>query len=147
MGPPPLNYFAIETTENMNKDKLSRRDFFIRATAVGVVSVGSGTLVGACGGGESQSQSSSTTAANVPADEPETMVSGDCTDTSGLTEAEMTTRTSLQYVDETPNPDQRCDNCQLYVVPEEGADCGACQIIKGPIDPAGYCISWAAKAS
>ncbi len=127
----------------MKNDKLSRRDFFVRATAVGAVTVGSGTILAACGGGDSQSADN---APPPPANDTsgDTMASADCTDVSALTDAEKQTRTSLQYVDQTANPDQRCDNCQLYVAATGDSACGTCQIIKGPINPAGYCISWAA---
>ena len=56
-------------------------------------------------------------------------------------------RTQLQYVDETADPAKRCDNCALYVAPIEGSPCGGCQLIKGPIAPEAYCLSWAAKAT
>jgi hypothetical protein len=56
-------------------------------------------------------------------------------------------RQTLQYVEESPDPEKLCSNCQLYVAPEEGAACGGCQIIKGPIAPGGYCTSWAQKVT
>ncbi|NND70126.1 MAG: hypothetical protein HKN43_00965 [Rhodothermales bacterium] len=124
----------------MKNEKLTRRDFFARASVVGAVTVSAGSLLAACGGGESESSS-----ATPPPSASEPMAAPDCTDLTGLSDTDIATRSSLQYVDETPNPDQRCDNCQLYVMPEGDSACGGCQIIKGPIAPAGYCISWAAK--
>lgn len=64
-------------------------------------------------------------------------------DTTGLTEQEVAMRGSLQYVDETPDPAKNCLNCSLYLAAEEGAACGGCNLLKGPIAPNGYCISWA----
>lgn len=66
-----------------------------------------------------------------------------CTDTSGLPPADLATRQTLEYVDRTPFPEKRCDNCRFFqAVPNQ---CGACQLVKGPINPAGYCKSWVAK--
>ena len=118
----------------MKKSDLTRRDFLTRFTGLGAVALGSGALLSACAGGESQ-----------PAAEPEapTAAADACGDLTGLTDAEVQMRTSLQYVAETPDAAKRCDNCALWVVPEAGSACGGCQLIKGPIAPAGYCASWA----
>ena len=54
------------------------------------------------------------------------------------------TRTALKYVDVSPNPDKKCDNCAQYV-PGEG--CGKCKIFSdSPVAAGGYCDSWAKKA-
>ena len=118
----------------MKKSDLTRRDFLARFSGLGAVALGSSALLSACGGGESQ-----------PAAEGEaaTAAADACGDLTGLTDAEIQMRTSLQYVAETPDPAKRCDNCALWVVPEGGSACGGCQLIKGPIAPAGYCMSWA----
>ncbi len=69
-----------------------------------------------------------------------------CTDVSGLTSAEKTARTGLKYVEKSTIADKTCDNCQLYVAAKGPNACGTCQIMKGPIHPQGYCISWVKKA-
>jgi len=71
-----------------------------------------------------------------------------CTDTSGLSPADVEMRNvTLAYVEKTPDPAKRCDNCQQFkAAPAPGA-CGGCTILKGPINPAGYCKSWVQKAS
>lgn len=46
----------------------------------------------------------------------------------------------IQYVDVTPNPAQRCDNCTHWQPPN------ACAIVEGVIAPAGWCAAWAPKA-
>ena len=67
-----------------------------------------------------------------------------CTNLSGLTTAERQARTVLAYVDRSPQPDKRCDNCRFFksAGPEK---CGGCQLIKGPVHPKGYCKSWVTK--
>ena len=66
-----------------------------------------------------------------------------CQDLSRLSEDETKVRTALAYVDETPYPAKRCDNCQFWLMPAEDAACGGCTILKGPIEAKGYCSSWA----
>ena len=56
-------------------------------------------------------------------------------------------RNTLNYVSESPIPDQLCSNCQFYNEPETGEVCGGCQLFAGPVHPDGYCTSWAAQAT
>ena len=119
-----------------NKD-ISRRDFIQRLTIFGAAGIGAGSLLSACGGGEQ-------TPAATPAEE-QTAEAFTCTDTSGITDAERTAREALNYVDTSTIEGKRCDNCALWQDPADGAQCGGCLTIKGPIHPAGYCDIWAAK--
>ena len=64
--------------------------------------------------------------------------------TQVLTDAEKATRHSLQYVDQSPDPAKLCSNCNLFL-PGSGG-CGGCTVMKGPIHPNGYCLSWVQKA-
>lgn len=128
----------------MSQKELSRRDFLLRTSALGAVALGSGAILSACGGGQEQAEAPAAMEEAMPAEEPMAAASA-CDDLSGLTEADIQMRQTLQYVAESPKPDQLCSNCQLYVAPEGDAACGGCQIIKGPIAPGGYCTSWAAK--
>lgn len=62
-----------------------------------------------------------------------------CADTSGLTDMERKMRNdTLKYVSKSPDPKKECDNCKFWQPPT----CGTCQLVKGPIAPEGYCISW-----
>jgi high potential iron-sulfur protein len=69
-----------------------------------------------------------------------------CTDTSGLSPMDVQMRTSLGYVDKSPQPEKLCSNC-LHYKPAAENQCGGCAILKGPVHPKGYCNSWAAKPS
>lgn len=115
------------------KDNSSRREFLQKIAALGTAGVVTPTLLTACGGGDGTG-----TTADGGAE-------FSCTDTSGLTEAQVQQRENANYVDETPNPEQRCNNCQLYTEPEEGAQCGGCQVLAGPVHPQGYCDLWVAQ--
>lgn len=125
-----------------NKD-FSRRDFLLKASALGAVAIGGSSVLAACGGKEGGSETPAAAPA-APQAAPKTAAAG-CNDLTGLTDQEKQMRTALQYVDATPIAEKRCDNCQLYVVPEGDSPCGGCKILKGPVAPAGYCTSWAAK--
>ena len=65
-----------------------------------------------------------------------------CSDLSQLTEEEKSIRKELEYVAESPYPEKVCDNCAVWIKPEEGKVCGGCEIMAGPVHPKGYCASW-----
>ena len=119
----------------MNTGDLSRRVFIQRLCLFGAA----GGVLSSCGGGGKA-------ASEMPAGtSDEAFEAFSCTDTSGLTDAEVTMRTTLNYVDWTPIEGKTCDNCALYVPPEGGASCGTCLTVKGPVHPKGYCDIWAAQ--
>jgi hypothetical protein len=119
----------------MSDKELSRRSFLVRSALFGSAALGSGTLLAACGGGAEGPAPADTGAESASV----------CNDLTGLTDAEKEMRTTLKYLEVSDTPDKLCDNCQLWIPAEEGAACGGCQIIKGPIAPKGSCASWAAK--
>jgi hypothetical protein len=118
----------------MDSKSLNRKDFLKQFGLMGVAAVGATTLISACGGGSSEPATQA--AAPAAAVDP-------CTDVSALTENDLTLRKNLNYVEETPNAEQRCDNCQLYKQPENG--CGGCLLFAGPVTAAGWCSSWVAQ--
>ena len=127
----------------MNRKDFSRREFLLRASALGAAAVGGSSVLAACGGKEATPDAAPPPAA---ADADATAGVG-CNDLTGLTEQEKQMRGALQYADATAIPEKRCDNCQLYIPPEGESPCGACKILKGPVAPGGYCTSWAAMPS
>lgn len=68
-----------------------------------------------------------------------------CTDTSGLAPADVTVRTTLGYTDVSVEPGKMCEKCQQFLPPAAANTCGNCKILKGPINPKGYCKSFVAK--
>ena len=121
-----------------SNDRVSRRRFLQSVGVAGVVGA-SGTLLAACGGSD-DSGSSSDSGGSASA-------SGSCSDLSDLSDAQKKQRSqmvnSLQYVEETPQPDKNCANCSLYVQGDYGEGCGGCQLFPGPVAANGYCNSWA----
>lgn len=122
----------------MTRNKFSRRQFLKQAAAASTVTLSLGYLVAGCkpDGASGSKEGSGSSAAS----------GKNCDDTSGLTEAEIKTRESLKYVEKTPDPAKNCANCSLYQEPKGGAYCGGCDVMKGPINPQGYCTAWAPKA-
>lgn len=105
----------------MTDNKLTRRELLGRSLFFGAAASLGGSLLQACGG------------------EGPT-----CSDTAGLSQADIGTRTANLYVDHTTDAAKRCDNCNFFRGAGDNA-CGTCQVIKGPISPAGGCRLWAAK--
>ncbi len=70
-----------------------------------------------------------------------------CDDLSGLTEGDFQLRKSLSYVEASPYSEQLCDNCQYWIAAPEGAVCGGCVTLRGPIKPKAYCSYWAPIAA
>ena len=70
-----------------------------------------------------------------------------CQDTTGLSDADKGTRTTLQYTDRAPSSDKQCHVCSFYQPAPEPTKCGGCTLVKGPIHPNGYCTAFAPKSS
>ena len=66
-----------------------------------------------------------------------------CDDLNNVTAEEIKKRLGLAYVEQSPDPDSQCNNCQLYIPPKEGQPCGGCLLFKGPVFAKGYCTYWA----
>lgn len=68
-----------------------------------------------------------------------------CQDVGALSDADKTTRSALQYVDRGTLAGKECDKCNFWQPPKDPAQCGGCQLVKGPIHPKGYCTAFAPK--
>ena len=122
----------------------SRRAFLGRATALGAV-----LGLAACGGGDEGAEPSEAVEAPEGAAATADVEAAECPSFDALTEADLNTYEALGYVDESPFPEQLCNNCQFYILPEGDSPCGKCQILaagQGPVAPEGYCNSWVAMA-
>lgn len=69
----------------------------------------------------------------------------ECTDLDGLAQGDKQLRAAQEYKDISPFGDEKdCKNCEFFK-PGGADECGTCTIVKGPINPAGYCNSWVKK--
>ncbi len=103
-------------------NSISRKAFLGKISMLSLAGAGAGVLLKGCGNGEE-------------AVDP-------CGDLSGLSESDIQLRDALNYVAETPNPAERCDNCEYWVADQHGEQCGGCTLFAGPVHPAGWCSSW-----
>lgn len=115
-------------------ENMTRKELLKRGLIAGAAVAGAGTILANC------------KKPAPPADTADASNGGaaSCDDVSGLSDADIATRTQNEYVDKTPMPEKRCDNCALYTQPEGGSACGGCQVVKGPIASGGYCKLWVA---
>jgi hypothetical protein len=104
------------------RDSLFRRDVLRQSAAVGVM--------GAFG------------AAACGKEQPATIA---CNDTSGLSSADAQLRTTLAYADISVEPGKSCARCMQFLAGPAPEACGACKILKGPVNPKGNCKSFVLK--
>jgi hypothetical protein len=105
--------------------KFSRRDLLQRSATFGALAV-AGVVLEACG-----------------KDQPKAL---SCMDTMSLSASDAQVRTSLMYVDNSVEAGKSCSSCQQFI-PAAPDTCGTCKLLKGPINPKGYCKSFLAKTS
>jgi hypothetical protein len=121
----------------MNENGLSRRSFL--SMTLGCLSVGCASFLLSCQKKTEAERQGATEMAK-----GESAAGGPCADVSGLTEQEKQTRVSNAYVGKSTTEGKFCSNCSLFI---EGRPCGTCSLVKGPINPDGYCTAWVAKAT
>lgn len=143
---------AANDAPGSKPSSVSRRDFLVKVSALGLAGVGASAFLSGCGGDESGSgsgdqaggsgTSSSTSSATADADLR-------CDDVSNLSASERERRDAqieaLEYVTETPNPEKYCSNCLFWQEPAQGSKCGGCTLFPGPVHPNGYCKTWQAQ--
>ncbi len=64
-----------------------------------------------------------------------------CDDVTGLSPSDADFRRGQGYVERSTRPGRTCDSCNFYQAGAASA-CGECTLIRGPINPAGYCNLW-----
>ena len=65
----------------------------------------------------------------------------------GLSEADVAQRKRAGYLARSPEPSRRCGGCENYHARFSDWVCGACAVVKGPIDPLGVCEAWQKRTS
>ncbi len=127
-------------TGNLEK-KMDRRSFLLKASVAGLTVAGMTLGLTACSGGDDSKPAAKAQAAKTPANKAG---SDPCNDLSGLNKDEVATRTTFKYVEVAEDPAKVCTNCNFWEPPIDGAQCGGCTLVKGPIHPGGGCMSWVA---
>lgn len=109
-----------------NDDSWVGRRFALRV--IGVGGLGASLSLAACGGEESDDEGSQESGPSC---------------SSPIDAQSQQLRTNLQYVDQSTIEGRTCANCAQYTADTFG-DCGGCNVFSGPVQPNGYCLSWAA---
>jgi hypothetical protein len=72
-----------------------------------------------------------------------------CNDPSYYDAQSAQMRKTLQYVEQSEKEGKYCNNCMQYLEKAKngkGPDgCGGCKLFTGPVNPKGYCLSYAPK--
>jgi hypothetical protein len=116
---------------------ISRRSLLKRIAGVTALGFFLPSLIAACGN-ESTTTTSSADGVQIAPEEP-------CAENEAIPPVAIAARTAVAYVDVAPHAERRCDNCRFFKPPAAGASCGGCEIVGGPIAPAGYCTAWVAE--
>lgn len=69
-----------------------------------------------------------------------------CTDVTGLSPDDVNVRNvTAAYVDQTPDATKKCSGCVQYLPAAAANACGGCKVVKGPINPEGWCKLYVPK--
>lgn len=66
-----------------------------------------------------------------------------CADPDALDSGAQSMRSSLNYVDASPDPSKTCSKCAFFEASANG--CGNCQLLHGPVDAKGHCDGFGPK--
>jgi len=72
-----------------------------------------------------------------------------CNDPADYDAQSAQMRKTLQYVEKTEKEGKYCSNCMQYLEKSSNgkgpSGCGGCKLFAGPVNPKGYCLSYAPK--
>lgn len=105
-------------------NKLTRRELIGKGMVLGLVVLGAGRTLAACGGGGE----------------------GEALNCSNATPEQTQQRTALGYVEATTDPAKACSKCNFWQGGANTTACGGCQLNLGNVNPNGTCNSFAPKA-
>lgn len=67
----------------------------------------------------------------------------DCTKAGKIDKASELMRKALRYIEQTKFEGKDCVACMQWIPPKKGKTCGGCKLFSGPVNPLGYCLSYA----
>jgi hypothetical protein len=71
---------------------------------------------------------------------------GACVDPDELSASVQGMRDSLEYTDSAANPAEACGGCSFFKPKKVADDCGHCEVLGGPVDVNGHCVSWTKRS-
>ncbi len=134
-----------QNTHLLLRSSCSRRTFLKQAVAIGAAGLIVPGLLTACSN-ENAAERIETETGPTDKTSPGAAASGNCEGSADLPAGDIAARQAVNYVDESPQADKFCANCQFFKQPTAGAACGGCEIVKGPIAPEGYCNAWVVQS-
>jgi hypothetical protein len=70
-----------------------------------------------------------------------------CLDVTGLSPDDVRARNDVAaYTEAAPDPAKKCSVCAQYLAAPSANACGGCKVVKGPINPDGWCKLFTAAA-
>lgn len=70
-----------------------------------------------------------------------------CADVTGLSPDDVRARNdTAAYTETAPDPSKKCSICAQWVSAPTPTACGGCKVVKGPINPDGWCKLFVAKS-
>jgi High potential iron-sulfur protein len=71
---------------------------------------------------------------------------GACVDPDDLSASVQGMRESLEYTDAASQSTQACGGCSFFKPKKAGDSCGHCEVLGGPVDVKGHCVSWTKRS-
>jgi hypothetical protein len=142
------NRYSDKQEQNMDlflRSCYSRRTFLKQAVAIGAAGLTVSGLLTSCSN-ENAAERIETETGSTDKPSPEAADPRECAGNTDLSASDIAARQAVNYVDESPQADKDCANCRFFKQPAEGAACGGCEIVKGPIAPEGYCNAWVVQS-
>jgi hypothetical protein len=118
----------------MKKMNYSRRNFLSNCLSAGSIFLGGAFILNSCEPKQPPE-----------ADKKEAASKNACDDLSGVSKSEIEKREKFGYADKSPDPENNCGNCSMFVPQGQDKECGGCLLFKGPVHSLGYCIQYVAK--
>jgi High potential iron-sulfur protein len=71
---------------------------------------------------------------------------GACVDPDELSASVQGMRESLEYTDSASQASRACGGCSFFKPKKVSDGCGHCEVLGGPVDVKGYCVSWTKRS-
>jgi hypothetical protein len=68
-----------------------------------------------------------------------------CDNAAQIDATSKSLREGFKYVEKSVEAGKNCTGCLLYNAPVKEGECGGCKLFTGPVNPNGYCLSFAPK--
>jgi High potential iron-sulfur protein len=69
-----------------------------------------------------------------------------CADPDEMSDSVRGMRESLEYSDAASDPNKTCSGCSFFRSDKASAGCGQCEVLTGPVNSKGHCVSWTKRA-